>query len=384
MRLAPSAEPAATSDGAGPGVPRESWMDTEPLELTEGAELIEGANGEPMLFHPGRGTYTRLSATGVRLVGLLDGRRTGTELSDALARGDHAERVQAAVVRFLAELRQAHLLNVAARPEDRRERLVRGASSQHLVRFPLVHRFDRVLAPVAGPVSRLPAVAARRVLACALLVAGGLVVAALVSRGVPPQGVAWPLLIGLLLVQLAFHETAHGLVGQLYGAPPREAGIGLLFGFWPIAYVDRTDSYRIRERSRRAAIVLAGPVNDMLWAGAFAAIALSASGMLGATANALVILEVLGLLMTLNPLLPTDGYQAIEAASGELNLRGRAFSYCAHRLTRTPLSSSLASVSRSRVTLYWVFTLGCVTYVAVLAASLAFTVAGLAGLEVGL
>ena len=53
------------------------------------------------------------------------------------------------------------------------------------------------------------------------------------------------------------------------------------------------------------------------------------------------------ILSNLNPLLPTDGYHALEAGLGALNFRRRAFDYTTHRLFGRPLPSALAVVRRS-------------------------------------
>lgn len=359
---------AASADG---------WLLDKPLRLLDEVEALEGANGEHLLFHPGRGSYTRVTPAGVKLTRLLDGRRTGDEIARALSRETGPN---PAVVRFLSELREAHLLNVPAPAEAWRRRVARRSAAEHLLRIPLTRRPDAALAPLARALGRLP----RRTLlalALALLAALGLAVAAVLGISAwPIHGAFWPAIVAVLLVQLLCHETAHALVAQLYGVPSREAGIGLLFYFWPIPYVDRTDSYRLRGRAARAAIVLAGPANDLLWAGTWGVVALLADGPVRATAEVLVALDLIVVAATLNPFLPTDGYQAIEAGLGELNIRGRAFSYLAHRLTRTPLPSHLSRTSRRRAVAYVAFSLACVTYVVALVVTVLLGLARLVGL----
>jgi putative peptide zinc metalloprotease protein len=351
---------------------------TTPLELIDGLESLVGANGEPMLFDAASGRYTRLSASGVRVVGLFDGARTGDDLIALLARGDGEERArrERSVLRFLAELRQAGLLTLPAADEDRRQRAARAAGRELLWRKPLVRDVGSRLEPAAALLRRVPLAPLLATLALLLVTCAALVVVTL-SSGLPdPAGTLWPVVIALLLMQLAVHETSHALVSRFHGLNVREAGIGLLFYFWPIAYVDRTDAYRLRERSKRASIVLAGPASDLLFAGTCSLVALLTHGDLSDTARTIVLVECFGIMATFNPLLPSDGYHAIEAASGELNLRSRAFSYLGHRMTRVPAPSALAAVSARRARFYLLFGVACVAYVCVLCGGMLVTLLG--------
>jgi len=351
---------------------------TTPLELIDGIESLIGANGEPMLYDAESGRYTRLSASGVRVVGLFDGERTGDDLIALLARGDgeERERRERSVLQFLAELRQAGLLTLPPVEEARRERAARAAGRELLWRKPLVRDVGTRLEPAAALLRRAPRRPLLATLALLLVTAAVFVVLAL-SAGLPdPGGTIWPIVIALLIMQLAVHETSHALVSRFHGLNVREAGIGLLFYFWPIAYVDRTDAYRLRERSKRASIVLAGPAADLLFAGTCALVALLSHGDLSDTARTIVLVECFGIMATFNPLLPSDGYHAVEAASGELNLRSRAFSYLGHRITRVPAPSALASVSPGRARFYLLFAVACVAYVCVLCGGMLITLLG--------
>jgi putative peptide zinc metalloprotease protein len=226
---------------------------------------------------------------------------------------------------------------------------------------------------------RIPPVLLRVIVALALAVAATLVIV-VISGGLPQTThVAWAIVVPLLLAQLVFHETSHALVSRFHGVAAREAGIGLLFYFWPIAYVDRTDTYRLRERSKRASIVLAGPASDLMFAGFYSFVALAGTGSLAQTARTVVVFECFAIFAMFNPLLPSDGYHALEALSGQLNLRSRAFGYLGHRLTRVPMPSALAAISPQRGRFYLLFALGCVGYVCLLGGGMLLTVLGLFG-----
>lgn len=377
-----SAPPEPAAVAAAGSAPRErDALRGIPLRLADGVEQLIGANDEPMLFHAPSGRYTRLSRAGLRVVGLLDGVRTADDLVALLARGDDEQRArrEQSVLRFLSELRQAGLLTLPPLPEDRRRRAARASGGELLWRKPLLRDVGVRLEPAAALLRRVPPALLRALIALALVLAAALVVAVL-SGGLPDTtGATWGIVVALLLVQLAFHEASHALVSRYHGVAVREAGVGLLFYFWPIAYVDRTDAYRLRERSKRASIVLAGPACDLLFAGGYAVVALLADGAVADTARALVVVECFGILATFNPLLPSDGYHAIEAASGELNLRSRAFGYVGHRLTRVAAPSALAHVTARRARFYVLFAALCVAYVVVLCAGMALTLLGFAG-----
>jgi len=196
--------------------------------------------------------------------------------------------------------------------------------------------------------------------------------------GVPrPAGVNWVVVVAALLVTVLLHEGAHAFVCQLLGVPAREAGIGLLLYVIPVAYVDRTDAYRLRRRGGRVAIALAGAASDLIWAAVAAVIASSSSGSVAATAHLFLVIQLISVLANLNLLLPSDGHQAIEAAVGELNIRGRAIGYLGHLVLRIPLPSGLAYVSRRRGALYIGYGVLCLTYFALLLFSVLVTVVSL-------
>jgi putative peptide zinc metalloprotease protein len=168
-------------------------------------------------------------------------------------------------------------------------------------------------------------------------------------------------------MQVVCHEGSHALLCQYFRVPVREMGVGLLLYFLPVAYVDRTDAYRLRSRWQRAMIALAGPASDLVWTGIYGVLVLQLSGgLLLETAHALLFFNLFLLVVNLNPILPTDGYAALEAAAGELNFRARAMAYLAHRISFTPLSSSLQGISTSRVLAYLAFVGVYLAYVALL------------------
>ena len=303
----------------------EPWL-ALPLALSPEAERLTGADFAPMLYVAAEQRYIKLSPGAARLVDALDGGTTAAEiLAGVSGDGDPglAARRRDAVLRTLDSLRRAGAFTLArgtgataAVPGWRRR----------LAQPPRVRFTSGIGALVARPaalVARHPR-ASRIVLAAlalaslALCLAGGL-------RFARPSAVVWPVVAAAILFEVAVHELAHATVCRVYGIRAREAGVMLWGWFLPLAYVDCTDIYRLPGRRPRILVALAGPYVDLVAAGAFAAVALTGSGAAAGTAWVVFLSLVLMLARNLTPLLPTDGYHALEAATGELNLRRRAW-----------------------------------------------------------
>ncbi|WP_280669723.1 hypothetical protein [Kitasatospora sp. MAP12-44] len=109
-------------------------------------------------------------------------------------------------------------------------------------------------------------------------------------------------------------------------------------------------------------IALAGPLSDVFWAGASGLVLLTTHGTAAEIAAALLQMQVLLMIVNLNPLLPSDGYHALESALGAVNLRGRSFGYLLHLVTRSELPSHLRTLDRRRRFGYLAFGLVCFSY----------------------
>ncbi|MCU7727311.1 hypothetical protein ODJ79_26575 [Actinoplanes sp. KI2] len=325
------------------------WL-REPVGLAPGVTLVTGAGGHPLLFHPGTGTYVRLSRTGASLVPLLDGTHTGTALLAAAGRSRGPEGVRdraAALLTFLSDLRAAGVLSVP--PEQLRGAarvLARLARLTPRVRIPARY-LTRLIGPPAAAMARFP----RLAVIAALLVAAASATAVIMALTLPIApvfgGPRWTLILGALLTQAAVHELSHATACQALGIPVREAGVKLFCLLIPLTYVDRTDAYRIRSRAGRAAVALAGPLVDVAAAGLSSLLILTYPAQLSEL-RWLLGLQLIVVVNNLNPLLPTDGHHAVEAAIGELNMGHRASAYLAHALFRVPLSSAHRAISPAR------------------------------------
>ncbi len=341
---------------------------SHPLRLRDDVERLEGAEGSRMLFTPTTGRYVRIGKQAHALLDLFDGTRTGEAVVVEVARrlGTRPEPVRDRITVFVLDLRQAGLLDgLEPVAEPRRARLAKGLHATRTKRFPLV-KASRLLARPAHAVSRWPLRTLGPALATLCVLAGATGTMVLFLEGLPLAPPPLLPMVALLIAQIFVHETAHAFVLNMLKVPPREAGIALWYYIIPIAYVDRTDSYRIHSRAKRFAVSAAGPLVDMLWILTSAVVLTATTGTANQLAHSLLYTQVTMLVFNFNPFLPSDGQQAAETLIGDLNMRGRAMTYIAHRVLRTPLPSYLRGLSRRRRLLYLGYGSLCIAYLAVL------------------
>lgn len=326
-------------------------MPTTNPRLHPSARLLTGMDDAPLLLHTETGRYHRLSRSAAATLRLFDGERSTDEVATAVARarGQQPAAVHAELSAFLDTLGRAGLLDgTEARPGPAARR------SRVFPRFVLTRGLPRRLEPVAAWLRR----GQRAAIWMTLLVVAGLggaavgvvALATAAVRGSALGGgpAAFGAAVALLLAQIAIHECAHALACQVLGTPVRSAGVALLFWLVPVAYVDRTDAYQIRGRGGRVALAVAGPLLDGVAMGVTAAVALAWPSPVAAH---LLVFQLFTLILNVNPLLPSDGYVAIEAATGLVDPRGRAYALLRHRLGRRgtgrrPLPAHLAAMSR--------------------------------------
>ncbi len=305
----------------------EGWMSL-PLALGPWAERLTGAEQQPMLYLGTDDRYIRLSRGAARLLDALDGDTTTAQILAGVGdAGDPvaAERKRQTVLTAIESLRVAGAFTLS-RGNGNGDRDGRPGPRSWLARSPRL-RFrrgiDAVVARPADLAARHPRIA--RLGLTALGLAGlGLLVAG-VSQFPGAIEIMWPAALAVLLLEVVAHELAHAAVCRVYGVRVKEAGVMLWGWFLPLAYVDCSDLYRLPARRPRIMVALAGPFVDLVAAGAASAVALRTTGEVSGTAFMVVVALLLVLTRNLTPLLPTDGYFALEAATGELNLRRRAW-----------------------------------------------------------
>ena len=153
--------------------------------------------------------------------------------------------------------------------------------------------------------------------------------------------------VAIQLVSIVGHESWHAIVAGWLGPPVRGLGVALMFWVMPIAYVDRTDSYRVRSRLGLAMLAIAGMCSDGVVCGIEAAVAASSAGQARQVALTLCAFQLTMLFTNSNPLTQSDGVAAIEALTGSVNLRGRSMLVLRCALRRVPLPPALAVMRRS-------------------------------------
>ncbi|MGI5352481.1 PqqD family peptide modification chaperone [Streptomyces sp. CA-250714] len=342
-------------------------------KLREGLEVIRGMDDHPLLYDESSGIYHRLSRSAAGLVQRLDGSRSLDDIAGLMAaRGTKTpEAARAELDRFVQNLYDSGLLDGSPTPQRARNAGRRGKRNQMMPRF-VVSRtlLPRLLEPLAAVLRKLPGSALAGV-----HIAGGVlgtvlaVWALLAGPSADPRPAHWTTLLALVLFlcQIVLHEAAHAMVAQILKVPVRGFGFALLFYFMPLAYVDRTDAYRLRSRAGRVVLALAGPVNDGWVAGITALVATTAHGPAATVAATMLVFQLFSVITNLNPLLPSDGYAALEAGMGTVDARGRAFGLLKHTLRRRPLPSHLAAMTPAARRLHLAYGALCTLYVLALA-----------------
>lgn len=353
-------------------------------------EILKGMDGLDLMFDPESGSYHRLSPASLAVVTVLDGNRTIEEIYAAI--GSDTAPLSAAlrgrVVEFIGTLAERGLLEGTEPPGDPTAR--RYSFSRLMPRFILVRRMSALLEPIAVVVRKWHPATLGMVLAALALV--GFVVGLLEIRShgatLNPTSLAGVritlLATAVQLVAIAFHESSHALVAQVLKVPVRGLGVAMLFYVMPVAYVDRTDAYRLESRRSRIAIAVAGMVHDGIFTGAVGLVAGHATGDLAEVARMVLLFQLLMLAVNLNPLIPSDGYSAIEIAIGVVDARGRGAAFLRHALLRRELPAHLRAMTVRQKTMYGVFGAFCAIYVILLVGwMLLSTVEGLHAAMVG-
>jgi putative peptide zinc metalloprotease protein len=355
-------------------------MTTTAPRLRDGLEVLTGMDEMTLIFDPVSGAYHRVSRSGGVLLAHLDGAHSVDDLT-RLADPTGADLTRRTQFRtqldgFLDHLDRSGLLAGSEPPAPTAEK--RAKTSRMMPRVVVSRSLPRLLEPLAARLrGGLAPVLAW--IAAALAVAGFAAgFGVLFTHGgvsVPRSGLAFALAAVLQLVLILLHESSHALVAQVLKVPVRGLGFAMLFWFMPVAYVDRTDAYRLRGRRGRVALALAGMGSDGVWTGVVGGAALLTDGFWQHTFLLLLTLQLIGLMVNLNPLLPSDGYSALEAASGQVDYRGRAFGLVGSVLARRPRPSYLRGLPTRRAAGYTAYAVGSAGYVLLVAAMLVLGIA---------
>ncbi|MFD3529919.1 PqqD family peptide modification chaperone [Streptomyces sp. NPDC058664] len=337
-------------------------------KLREDLEIIRGMDDHPLMFDPKGGTYHRLTKSAAALLRQFDGAHSLDELSALMAerRGVPAEGVRGELTAFVDELSRSGLLvGTEAEQAPKKRAGGRFGTTMLMPRFVITRSLPTVLEPAARLLRRVPAR-----LSVGVFAGGGVLGILLglyaVLTSAPPAkdllGTGTLVAIGLMFLQILVHESAHAMVCQVLKVPVRGLGVALLFYFMPLAYVDRTDAYRVRSRGGRVLLAVAGPLSDGWFTGAAALLVLTTDGPVAQVAGALLIFQMLNLVTNINPMLPSDGYAALEAGFGLVDARGRAFTLLKHRLLGRPLPGFLERMPARGRRLHVTYGIVCSVY----------------------
>uniref|UniRef100_A0AAU3GVD5 Peptidase M50 n=1 Tax=Streptomyces sp. NBC_01401 TaxID=2903854 RepID=A0AAU3GVD5_9ACTN len=304
----------------------------------------------PLIFDPVTGNYHRITRASEVVLSYLDGTRTRDDLVEFFSRSNRSrsDAFTRQLDDFLGSLEKSGLLEgseLPGRPADSG----RVRTSMFMPRVVLTRSLPRVLEPVAVALRAAPAKLLVLLATLGALTGYTFGFHTFLTAMPPLQELAGPAFLiatGVMLVFILLHESSHALVAQILKAPIRGLGVALLFYFMPVAYVDRTDAYRVRGRGGRVVLALAGPLTDGWTCGVTGLVALNSGGLVRDTAVYLLGMQLLLLVINLNPLMPSDGYTALESASGLTNARGRAFALLRHTVLRRQLPAHLGNLTR--------------------------------------
>lgn len=360
---------------------------TNPIpRLRRGVSLIVGMDNQPMLFDSDSGKYHRLGAAAAFIVNQFDGVRSLPTIIEELPQ-DIDEAGAKRITSLVDNLRDKSLLvgsepapaaavpaapartrrtrgRHTAQPRQARHLKVerpRRSGGWWLPRIIIARKYHRIVAPIVTLLQRLPARALSWVflaLAVCGYAAGAMVLSSL--AGGPRPGVLVVIAaVVIQLVSILLHESWHAIVAGYLGTPIRGLGVALMFWAIPIAYVDRTDSYRVRSRRGLTMLALAGIFSDGVVCGLEAAIAWVSTGTVRQVALTLCAFQLTMLVTNLNPFTQSDGVAAVEAATGSVNLRGRSMFVLRRVLTRQPLPPALAVMRPAVRWGYFIYGLLC-------------------------
>jgi putative peptide zinc metalloprotease protein len=287
--------------------------------------------------HPATGKFYQLGQDEYRVASLLDGQRTVTEILSLLARDRitwDAHEVAQFVARLVAnglasQLHHAPAPAPAIAPAPAglawARRLPQLLSLLLSQRFPLLNG-DRIAAWLARRLGFVFSPVGT-VYWCGWVISGLMIVAAHrqnfhveLQRMFDPG--VWLVLLIFWAMAKVVHEVGHATAARYHGVQVGKIGI-MLFFFAPLAYVDVTDSWKLKNRWSRVQIALAGVYLEL----AVSALAAWAWWLLPdglprhLAAQLFLVTGPATLLVNANPLLRLDGYYVVSDLSGIPNLR---------------------------------------------------------------
>jgi putative peptide zinc metalloprotease protein len=174
------------------------------------------------------------------------------------------------------------------------------------------------------------------------------------------------LIIPWLLVHLIGHELLHALMCKHVGGRVKEAGIGLLYYFIPVAYVKTAETFKLAA-GKRAAIAAVGPIYDITMALITLLVTVAtADTFFHYIAFHIMVFQFSLFIFNCNPLLPTDLFRTIEGLSGQVNVRGRSILFLKGTLLRNTLPAYLKNISNKMKVFYFTYAILSTLYLSLL------------------
>ena len=308
-----------------------------------------------VLENPSNNQYSRISDEAYRFIGMLDGRRTVSQVwricNEQLA--DRAP-TQGEVIQLLGQLYSVNLLHAELPPDSEslfnryRKRVRRQVQGQLMnllfIRIPLLdpdHFLERWVSIFGRFFSWLG------LILWSMLVATGLYfvvghIGELVHQSsdvLAPDNLIL-LYLSFVLIKI-FHEFSHAFACKKFGQLNQSGGqvhtMGVMFlVFFPLPYVDASSAWAFRNRWHRAIVGMSGVMAE-LSAAAVAAIIWSSTstGTLHIIAyNVIFVASVSTLLFNGNPLLRFDAYYVLSDLLEIPNLGQRSRNYLYYLVKR--------------------------------------------------
>ncbi len=308
-----------------------------------------------VLENPSNNQYSRISDEAYRFIGMLDGRRTVSEVwrvcNEQLA--DRAP-TQGEVIQLLGQLHGVNLLHADLPPDSEslfnryRKRVGREVRGQLMnllfVRIPLIdpdHFLERWVSIFGRLFNWFGLVLWSILMATGLyFVVGNIRELFNQSSDVLAPDNLILLYLSFVLIKI-FHEFSHAFACKKFGRLNQSGGqvhtMGVMFlVFFPLPYVDASSAWAFRSRWHRAIVGMAGVMAE-LSAAAVAAIIWSSTstGTLHIIAyNVIFVASVSTLLFNGNPLLRFDAYYVLSDLLEIPNLGQRSRNYLYYLVKR--------------------------------------------------
>src|SRR5579884_1467120 len=284
------------------------------LARAEGVELLGDVHGSgykegAALVRRGDGQVVQLGPLMYALLESVDGRRTTTELADALCEKLGRDCDEEHVVLLAEKLAAEGLLAGYEQNAPPRRNPLLALRWKVLVTNPRIT--SRLTAPFTflfRPWLLWPIAAAFFAVAAWLLFVKG--VASATADAFDKPGLLL-LVVALAVASAAFHELGHAAACRYGGATPGGMGMGLYL-VWPAFYTDVTDTYRLPRRDRLR-VDLGG-----LYFNAVVAVITMGIWLLWRNDALLLLiaLQVLQMVKQLSPIIRADGYHILSDATG--------------------------------------------------------------------